>query len=124
MQAARQAMRQAAEQLHAAAQPKPGQGEEAEADAALAAQDAPSPGSPKGQTKDPHSAPGGSAAPDLTTLQEMIRSKTGRAWGELPGHLRTEILQMSQSRYRDDYARLIQLYYREIAAGAEREPRP
>jgi hypothetical protein len=27
---------------------------------------------------------------------------------------------MSQGRYRDDYARLIQLYYREIAAGAPR----
>jgi hypothetical protein len=25
---------------------------------------------------------------------------------------------MSQGRYRDDYARLIQLYYREIASGA------
>jgi hypothetical protein len=27
---------------------------------------------------------------------------------------------MSQGRYRDDYARLIQLYYREIASGAAR----
>jgi hypothetical protein len=26
---------------------------------------------------------------------------------------------MSQGRYRDDYARLIQLYFREIAAGAD-----
>ena len=40
--------------------------------------------------------------------------------GELPGHLRTEILQMAQGRYRDDYARIIQLYFREIATGAER----
>ena len=51
-------------------------------------------------------------------LQAALRAKTGRAWGELPGHLRTEILQMSQGRYREDYARLIQLYFREIAAGA------
>ncbi len=60
----------------------------------------------------------GAGAPDLSELKAMIAGKTGRAWGELPGHLRTEILQMSQGRYRDDYARLIQLYFREIAAGA------
>lgn len=126
MRAAGQAMRQAAEQLRAAAQPRPGQGEgqAGQDDPSLAANSPAQPGTPKGQTKDPHSGPGGSAAPDLAQLQDMIRSKTGRAWGELPGHLRTEILQMSQSRYRDDYARLIQLYYREIAAGAEREARP
>ncbi|MDR3636837.1 MAG: hypothetical protein P4L84_23735, partial [Isosphaeraceae bacterium] len=121
MQAAGQAMRQAANHLRSAAQPRPAP---AGPDSALAAQDAASPGNPQGQDKDPHSKAGGTATPDLTTLQDMIRAKTGRAWGELPGHLRTEILQMSQSRYRDDYARLIQLYYREIAAGAEREPRP
>ena len=61
----------------------------------------------------------GKADPHLAELQAALRAKTGRAWGELPGHLRTEILQMSQGRYRDDYARLIQLYFREIAAGAE-----
>ena len=57
--------------------------------------------------------------PDLGGLKAAVRAKTGRAWGELPGHLRTELLQMSQGRYRDEYARLIQLYFREIAAGAE-----
>ena len=33
---------------------------------------------------------------------------------------------MSQGRYRDDYARLIQLYFQEIAAGAtgSEPPRP
>ena len=56
-------------------------------------------------------------------LKAMVARTSGRAWGELPGHLRTEILQMSQGRYRDDYARLIQLYFREIAAGAGR-PEP
>jgi hypothetical protein len=43
----------------------------------------------------------------------------------LPGHLRTEILQMSQGQYRDDYARLIELYFREIATdAADRGARP
>jgi hypothetical protein len=55
---------------------------------------------------------------DLSQLKAALRTKTGRAWGELPGHLRTEILQMSQGRYREEYARLIELYFREIAADA------
>jgi hypothetical protein len=55
---------------------------------------------------------------DLEGLKAALRAQTGRAWGELPGHLRNEILQMSQGRYRDDYARLIELYLREIAADA------
>jgi hypothetical protein len=55
---------------------------------------------------------------DLSRVKAALRTKTGRAWGELPGHLRTEILQMSQGRYRDEYARLIELYFREIAADA------
>ena len=63
--------------------------------------------------------------PDLAGLKAAVRAKTGRTWGDLPGHLRTEILQMSQSRYRDDYARLIELYFREIATdAAERGARP
>ncbi len=68
--------------------------------------------------RDPKSHPGGKAEADLTALKEAIRRNTGRSWGELPGHLRTAILDTSQGRYREDYARLIQLYFREIAAGA------
>ena len=75
---------------------------------------------PGGSPRDPQSRPGSKAETDLAELKETIRRKTGRAWGELPGHLRTEILQSSQGRYREDYARLIQLYFREIAAGAAR----
>jgi len=72
-----------------------------------------------GSNPDPTGGPGGKADPDLTELKEMIRTKTGRKWGDLPGHLRNEILQMQAGRYRDDYARVIQLYFREIAgAGA------
>ena len=46
----------------------------------------------------------------------------GHAWGELPGHLRTQLLRSSPDRYRDDYARLIRLYYREIARDASGPP--
>jgi hypothetical protein len=73
-------------------------------------------GNPSQTTKDPKNQRAGTAEADLSELKELVRAKTGRAWGELPGHLRTEILQMSQGRYREDYARLIQLYFKEIAA--------
>jgi len=64
------------------------------------------------------SAGAGPGAADSGELPDLLRRRPGRAWGELPGHLRTEILQMTRGRYRDDYERLIQLYFREIAAGA------
>jgi hypothetical protein len=69
----------------------------------------------------PESGPGGKAEPDLAKLKEMVRQKTGRKWGELPGHLRDEILQMHGGRYREDYARVIQLYFREIAGAGTTE---
>jgi hypothetical protein len=113
MQAARQAMRAAADRLRAAAETgSPGEGRRSMARS--------EPGSTP--ASDPEGGRAGVAAPaDLPALQELVRTKTGRAWGELPGHLRTEILQMSQGRYRDDYARLIQLYFREIADAGDKK---
>ncbi len=81
-----------------------------------------SPQAPGGIPSDPKSHPGTVAETDLAELKAAIRRGTGRTWGELPGHLRTEILQSARGRYRDDYARLIQLYFREIAAGAAEKP--
>ncbi len=116
LNAARQAMHAAAERLQAAASAKgQAQGQDQPGDEpgeANASTDNPSNAEPKSDSA-------GVAEPTtLAELQERIRTTTGRRWGELPGHLRSEILQMSQGRYRDDYARLIQLYFREIAAGA------
>jgi hypothetical protein len=108
-QAAGKAMRTAANQLRAAASP-PSSGM-AQADPS------PSSGEPKSNQA------GVAQAAELKELQTLIQARTGRSWGELPGHLRTEILQMSQGRYRDDYARLIQLYFREIAEGQAGEPK-
>ncbi len=112
------AMHEAAQDLRAAAQPP--------SRAALAENENPAPAPPhESPTPTPHAAEAAVAESDLSELQALIRARTGRAWGELPGHLRTELLQMSQGRYRDDYARLIQLYFREIAAGGpEKAARP
>ena len=114
---AKGAMRSAAEKLQTAAQSQ-NQGPNAKSLAK-------NPGQPAtdAPAKDPEGGRAGTATPEtLRELQEIVRSKTGRSWGELPGHLRTEILQMSQGRYRDDYARLIQLYFQEIAADAKGNP--
>ena len=76
---------------------------------------------PGGPTNDPRSNPAGVAAPGSDRIP---RDGTGSAhnWGELPGL--TEIMQLSQGKYRDDYARQIQLYFQEIAAdGAKDKPR-
>ncbi len=43
---------------------------------------------------------------------EKLRS---RNWGQLPGHLQTEILQAAQKKPNGDYAKLIKLYFEEIA---------
>jgi hypothetical protein len=115
-QAARQAMQQAARNLRAAAEPSTGSPDTG-TDTGTAA-DAESAPVPAGDAGDPQETLARPGTPDLSELKAAIARTTGRAWGELPGHLRSEILQMSQGRYRDDYARLIQLYFREIAAGA------
>lgn len=116
-QAATAAMRQAAQGLRTAAQ-QASRGRPSPSDSQALAQDNPADpthGDVSASPKDPKSQAAGTTDADLKEIQRLIRAKTGRSWGELPGHLRTEILQMSQGRYRDDYARLIQLYFQEIA---------
>ncbi len=117
-EAAEGAMRQAAQGLRSAAAKGKGQGKGQEKGTETTAQDAPGEGSPDGPAMDPKGGQASVTAADLAQLQEALRKKTGRTWGELPGNLRAELLKQSQSKYRDDYARLIQLYYREIAADA------
>jgi hypothetical protein len=112
---ASKAMQRAAQAMRTAARPGRGQGQAPPSDAPS---NDPALTASGGPTRDPKSAPAGVAPADLSQLQEMVRQKTGRNWGELPGHLRTEILQLSQGKYRDDYARLIGLYFKEIAADA------
>ena len=113
---ARRAMRAAADRLQDAARAARARNPSDQGEPGLAR--APS-NTPAPTNQEPKGTRAGVADPEtLRQIQDLVRRKTGRKWGELPGHLRTEILQMSQGRYRDDYARLIQLYYREIAAGA------
>ena len=58
----------------------------------------------------------------LADLEAHLEQMTSRNWGELPGTLKTEILQSSRKRPRGDYARLIRLYFESISrAEATRE---
>jgi hypothetical protein len=112
LDAAQQAMQEAAHSLRAAT--------ERGADAVTSSQ-ATTPATPRQPSdNDPQAALASAGTPDLAELKATVVHQTGRTWGELPGHLRTEILQMAQGRYREDYARIIQLYFREIATGAGR----
>jgi hypothetical protein len=53
--------------------------------------------------------------PDLKKLDAEKAMYDGKAWGQLPGELRTKILQDMKAKYGDDYARIIKLYFERIA---------
>ncbi len=53
--------------------------------------------------------------PDPSLFGKEMKQYAGRAWGDLPGELRTRILQDMRARYGEDYARIIQRYFEQIA---------
>jgi hypothetical protein len=53
--------------------------------------------------------------PDLRMFDKEMKKYAGKSWGELPGELRTKILQDMKAKYGDDYARIIKLYFEQIA---------
>lgn len=57
--------------------------------------------------------PGGKL--DLRNFDQDIAQHTGKAWGELPGEIRTKIIQQMKARYGEDYARNIKLYFEQLA---------
>jgi hypothetical protein len=118
---AAEAMRRAAEQLRRASGPAD-PSSRAEQLSRLLADQAADPSSSSDSSDpgagDPSAAPSGSAAAGPSEPAADLSLRAERSWGGLPGHLRTELLQSSPDRYRDDYAALIRLYFREIARGA------
>jgi hypothetical protein len=121
MRQAGESMRKAAQNLRAASQqtglaqhgPSTAEGEKAGAND----------GKPS-TAANPQGQPAGPGTADPSALKELVRGRRAHSWGELPGHLRDAILQMPEGRYREDYSRLIQLYFQEIAAGSAREDKP
>lgn len=52
---------------------------------------------------------------DLSDLDAVFEEISAREWGQLPGKLRTEILQAQKRKPDADYSRLIKLYFEEIS---------
>jgi hypothetical protein len=56
---------------------------------------------------------GPGASPDF--VPESVKAYAGKTWGELPGELRTRIVQDLRARYGDEYGPIIQRYFQQIA---------
>ncbi len=96
---AQSAMQQAARALGQAAQQ-------------MAANPARQPGMPARQVGLGRQAGG---LPDLSAYGVDKAAYAGKSWGELPGELRTKIVQDIKARYGEDYARMIKSYFEQIA---------
>jgi hypothetical protein len=59
-------------------------------------------------------APGG-GRPDPSIFGPGIPKYAGKTWGELPGEVRTKIVQDMRDKYGEDYARMIKLYFEQLA---------
>jgi hypothetical protein len=103
-QGAQQAMSQAAQSLAQAAQQAAQQGGGQKGD----------PGEPgNSRFSDKGVQPGGT--PDASLFTPELKQYAGKTWGELPGELRTKIVQQAKVKYGDDYARMIKLYFEQAA---------
>ncbi|MFO0842711.1 MAG: hypothetical protein U0797_10000 [Gemmataceae bacterium] len=68
----------------------------------------------------PTGAPPGGAV-DERALPKELAAYSGKRWGELPGEVRTKVTQQMKARYGDDYARMIKLYFEQIADTRKRK---
>src|SRR5262249_38775283 len=56
-----------------------------------------------------------SGMPDASLFSPEMQRYAGKTWGELPGELRTQIVQDMRAKYGEDYARMIKLYFEQLA---------
>ncbi len=91
----------------------------------------PSPGQPGGNPSSGNtsSQPGSQGSGDgrdargpisIQELDQKLKRMEARNWGQLPGHIKNEVLQGSKKKSNGDYAKQIKLYFKEIA-GAKTE---
>ncbi|HVS34911.1 MAG TPA: hypothetical protein VMS17_04975 [Gemmataceae bacterium] len=112
-QGAQQSMSQAAQALAQAAQAAQESGQGQGQDSGQ-----PDPNAPPGEKGGRFSANGvkPNGTPDLSMFPKDVQQKyAGKPWGELPGELRTKIVQQMRVKYGDDYARMIKLYFEQAA---------
>jgi hypothetical protein len=101
-QGAQQSMQQAAESLQQAAQ-------------ALAQQQQQQPGKPGQRSNSGPLGKQGGGMPDLSTLNPELKKYAGKRWGDIPGELRTKLIQDMETKFGEDYARRIKLYFEQLA---------
>ena len=69
---------------------------------------------------EPGSALGGSSKTDVLPKDLSVpglpgQKFTGKSWGDIPGEIKTQILEEAKTRYGSDYARYIKLYFEQLA---------
>ena len=81
----------------------------------------PGPNDPDSKDTSGKAGTGSSMAMELKRLEAELARLSGRAWGRLPGTLKTEILQAARRDPNGDYAQPIRFYFEEISrSGRER----
>jgi hypothetical protein len=70
---------------------------------------------PKGKGKPGANDGTAEGAPTRDALSGEMAKYGAKAWGELPGELRTRLIQDLKARYGEDYARNIRYYFEQIA---------
>ena len=74
------------------------------------------PNSQTSQTDGPHDKGRlGGGLPDLSALNPELKKYAGKRWGEIPGELRTKLIQDMEAKFGEDYARRIKLYFEQLA---------
>ncbi|QEL20105.1 DUF4175 family protein [Limnoglobus roseus] len=69
-----------------------------------------------GQNGDPRNAADKPKVdPTKTDLPKDLQQYLGKPWGDLPGDVKSKIIQDLQAKYGEDYARVIKLYFEQIA---------
>jgi len=101
-QMAQQSMQQAAQALQQAARSFDGRGQMGQPPSQIA-----------GEPQNDGSAAG--AAIDLSRYGPDATRYKGKPWGELPGELRTRIIQDMKAQFGEDYGRMIKLYFEQMA---------
>jgi hypothetical protein len=74
----------------------------------------------EGAERPAEAAVSGTGTPTATELPKDLQKYAGKKWGELPGDLRTRIVQEMKAQYGDDYSRVIKLYFEQIAENGKK----
>ncbi|MFL5241446.1 MAG: hypothetical protein ACJ8FY_05005 [Gemmataceae bacterium] len=71
-------------------------------------------GKPEGGADPAKSASNTAGQVDQALLPADMKKYAGKRWGDLPGELRTQIIQDMKAKYGDSHARMIKLYFEQV----------